>query len=165
MPVLLLRYTISSMKPLLNTSFFIIHKSPLVLFLCGFYWHGQSGDCSTASSRLICHPNSWTCLEATHADNDFLSDSCCTFVDAEALFYIPILISISSIIFRLRKLSTLSDVHDMNVMFDHGGTLPFYSQCCTLGVLPTHFTKLHFSSQQYKRMLRHDWKTNKPDNL
>lgn len=110
-------------------------------------------------------PSKQRCLRARHADSDFPSDSCCTLVDAEALFYILILISKSTIVFRLRKLSTLlEDVHDMNVMFDHGGTLP-YSERCTLGVLPAHFTKLHFCSQQYKRILQHAWKTNTPDNL
>lgn len=144
---------------------FIFHQPPLVSFLYVFYWHGQSGCCSTASSSLSCHPNSSACLRARHADSDFPSDSCCTFGDAGALFYILILISISTIVFRPRKLSTLlEDVHDMNVMFDHGGTLP-YSERCTLGVLPAHFSKLHFCSQQYKRILQHDWKTNTPDNL
>lgn len=84
-----------------------------------FYRHGQSGCCSTASSSLILHPNSSACLRARHADSDFPSDSCCTFVDAGALFYILILISISTIVSMLRKLSTLlEDAHDMNVMFD-----------------------------------------------
>lgn len=52
--------------------------------------HVQSRHCST-------------CLLARHADGDFLSDCCCSVVDAESLFSILIPISKSSLIFRLRK--------------------------------------------------------------
>lgn len=110
----------------------------------------QSRLCSRASLSLISHPNSSTCLLARHPDDDFLSDSSCTAVNAESLFSILILISKSSIIFRLRKLSTLSgDVHDMNV-----------GMCPTQRVLPAHFTRLPFSSQRREGTICPDWKTN-----
>lgn len=140
---------------------FILQQPPLVSCPHVFCWHGRSGCCSTASSSLICHPSGSACPRARHADSDFPSDSCCTFVDAAALFYILALISISTIALTPRKLSTLlEDVHDTNVMLDHGGTLP-YSERCTLGVLPAHFCERRLCSRRYKRILQHGRKTNR----